>query len=127
MANTEAETILELEREACRRFQQGDIDWVMDHVIMEDGMLFPPGGERLTGRETQRALFKEFLQMEGASLSWEPLEAFVSKSNDMAWVHGSVLAKMPGAPEEPGKFVSIWMKADGRWQNVVEIRNSNLP
>lgn len=123
-ATPDPNELLELERECCRRFQAGDVDWVMDRLV-DNALVCPPGAEAIFGREKQRALFKPLLATPGLALSWEPLEAHVSASNDMAYVYGTMKLKMPGAAEENGKFISIWLKQNGEWRNAVEIRNAN--
>ena len=125
MSEQEVDEVMELEREAYRLYQAGNIDGMIDKVIAENARVCPPGSESIVGRENQRVLFKELAQMEGFELSWEPLEAQVSASNDMAYVYGSVRWKMPESAEEVGKFVSVWVKENGEWKNAVEIRNSN--
>ena len=125
MSEQEVDKVMELEREAYRLYQAGDIDGMIDKVIAENARVCPPGSESIVGRENQRVLFKELAQMEGFELSWEPLEAQVSASNDMAYVYGSVRWKMPESAEEVGKFVSVWVKENGEWKNAVEIRNSD--
>lgn len=125
MSEQEVDKVMKLEREAYRLYQAGDIDGMIDKVIAEKARVCPPGSESIVGRENQRVLFKELAQMEGFELSWEPLEAQVSASNDMAYVYGSVRWKMPESAEEVGKFVSVWVKENGEWKNAVEIRNSN--
>ncbi len=125
MNEQEVNTVMELEREAYRLYQAGDVDGMIDKVIAENARICPPGSESIVGRENQRVLFKELAQMEGFELFWEPLEAQVSASHDMAYVYGSVRWKMPGSAEEVGKYVSVWVKENGEWRNAVEIRNSN--
>ena len=125
MNEQDVDKVMELEREANRLYQAGDVDGMIDKILTENARICPPGSESIVGRENQRVLFKEFAQMEGFELSWEPLEAQVSASHDMAYVYGLVRWKMPGSAEEVGKYVSVWMKENGEWRNAVEIRNSN--
>ncbi|MGE0486325.1 MAG: DUF4440 domain-containing protein [Gammaproteobacteria bacterium] len=116
--------LIDLERESFRRYQAGDIDGLMD-MLTENALVCPPGSEAIFGREKQRALFRQLADTPGFELSWEPLEAHVSASNDMGYVFGSLRLKMPGAAAEHGKYISIWTKLGGRWLNAVEIRNAN--
>ena len=68
----------------------------MDKLLTENALVCPPGMEAVSGRENQRKLFKEFLGMEGVELSWDPIEAHVSPSEEMGYVYGWVNWKMPG-------------------------------
>ena len=124
MHEQDVNEVMELERELYRRYQAGEIDWMMGQLT-ENARVCPPGSESIVGRENQRVLFKELAQMEGFELFWEPSEAHVSASNDMAYVYGSIRWKMPESAEEVGKYISIWVKENGKWMNAVEIRNSN--
>ena len=116
--------LMEMEREACRRFQAGDVDGVMD-MLMEDALVCPPGMEAISGRENQRVVFKQLAATEGVELSWEPVQAVVSPSDEMAYVFGTVWWRMPGEDKQTGKYISVWVKHDGAWKNTVEIRNAN--
>ncbi len=87
-------------------------------------MVFPPDTEFITGRDKQKEMFKAWLGMEGVELDWEPIDAFVNPSDDMGYVWGLVRWKNPGGARHFGKYVSVWVKADGRWMNQVEIRNA---
>jgi len=122
---TSVNELMELERKILRMFLSGDVDQAMDDYIMENAMVCPPGMDRIVGRENQRGLFKELLKTEGVELSWEPIEAHVSPSDDMGYVYGSVRWKMPNEAEQQGKYISIWAKENGKWKNVAEMRNSN--
>lgn len=122
---TSVNELMELERKILRMFLAGDVDQAMDDYIMENAMVCPPGMDRIVGREHQRVLFKELLKTEGVELTWEPIEAHVSPSEDMGYVYGSVRWKMPNESEQQGKYISIWAKEKGKWKNVAEMRNSN--
>lgn len=116
--------LMELERETYRLFRAGDIDGMID-MLAENAQVCPPGMDAITGRENQRALFKQIAATPGVEFFWEPIEAQVSASNDMGYVYGSVHWRMPGEDLVKGKYISIWTKVDGRWMNAVEIRNAN--
>lgn len=120
----DAGEIMELEREACRLIQAGDIDRMIDSIISERGLLFADGGGIVAGNEAQRVMFKEFLGA-GYEIAFEPTDAFVSRSQDMAWAYGTYEVKTPDGAEDVGKYVSVWAKENGAWKNVAEMRNSN--
>ena len=122
---TSVNELMELERKILRLLLAGEVDQAMDDHLAENAMVCPPGMDRVVGRENQRGLFKELLKIEGVELTWEPLEAYVSPSDDMGYVYGSVRWKMPNEAEQQGKYISIWAKENGKWKNVVEMRNSN--
>lgn len=112
------------ERELLRRYSDGHLEEAMDLFIAEDAIASPPDSETIRGRDTQKELFKAWLGTEGVLLDWEPIDAFVGPSGDMGYVEGLVRWKDPEGPQHLGKYISVWVKQDGKWLNKVEIRNS---
>ena len=119
----DTEEIMELERKACRMIAAGHIREMVDEIIHEDGLLFLDGGDILYGREQQFAMFNEFIKEIGVYLTYEPTEAHVSDSRDMAWAFGIYKFKIPDSDMEVGKYLSVWQKHNGQWKNVAEMRN----
>ncbi|MEM7542724.1 MAG: nuclear transport factor 2 family protein [Pseudomonadota bacterium] len=117
------EKIMKLERDACHAIIANEIDPMIDSIIANDGLLFVDGGPIVVGKEAQRGMFKEFLGA-GFKIEFEPTDAHVSSSQDMAWAYGLYRLRMPDGGEGNGKYVSVWEKQDGVWKNVVEMRNS---
>lgn len=115
---------MELERAGCRDLVSGNIDPMIDAIISDKGLLFADHGGIVVGKEAQRVMFKEFLQA-GFAIEFEPTDAFVSQSEDMAWAYGLYRLTMPDGGEDVGKYVSVWVKENGEWKNVAEMRNSN--
>ena len=111
------------ERETLRVIKSGNIDQLMDLFISEGELVCPPGSEAIIGRDKQRVLFKQWLSTKGVVLDYEPIDVHVGPSGDMAYAHGLVRWKNPGEPQYLGKYVSVWVKEDGRWMNHVEMRN----
>lgn len=118
----QAREILELERELYRALTEKDLDTLADGLD-RDGLLFDYDGQILRGRDEQLAMFGAFLQLEDALFEWEPVEAFVSASEDMAWAWGLANVKLPGQSVQVFKYNSVWQKRDGKWRNVSEMRN----
>ncbi|GEM_PF-853499 len=118
----EEQNLMTLERDILKLFKSGQLDKAMN-MLSEKALVAPPGMEAVIGREAQRQMFKEYLSMEGVELDWEPVDAFVNPSKDMGYVYGVVRWKLPGEPRIFGKYISVWVKEDGRWMNHVEMRN----
>lgn len=116
--------IMEMERETCRLTATRELDSLMDTFIAEHGIVLIDGGGIARGREAQRQMFKEALAA-GYNIVWEPVDAKVSASGDMAWAIGVVKVTTPQGKAEFSKYVSVWEKTDGQWLNVIEMRNSN--
>lgn len=119
----ETEEIMELEHKACWMLAAKDLKKLGDEIIDENGLLFLDGGDILYGREQQIEMFANFLKVKGIYLTYEPVEAHVSASKDMAWAFGLYKFQMPGREMEVGKYVSVWEKKNGKWLNVAEMRN----
>ncbi|WP_038173767.1 nuclear transport factor 2 family protein [Vibrio pacinii] len=114
--------IMQLERDLCWMVAKKELDKLASYLD-KDGLLFLDRGNILYGRDQQMALFTQLLQIEGLLFAWEPIEAHVSASNDMAWAFGLVKLQMPGEEMQVAKYTSIWEKTDGKWLNVSEMRN----
>jgi len=116
--------IMELERETCRLLAAGKLDSLMDTHIAKHGIILLDGGGISRGREAQRQMFAAFLAA-GNKIVYEPIDAKVSASGDMAWAIGMVEQTEPKGQVDSNKYVSIWEKINGQWLNVIEMRNSN--
>ncbi|NOU61676.1 nuclear transport factor 2 family protein [Marinifilum sp. JC070] len=120
--NGDEHLLLFLEREIMRLFEEGNLDKAFTYLT-ENAMVNPPGVEAIFGRENQKMMFKELLTMEGFELSWEPIQAHVGEGAKMGYVYGLVRWKMPNEKVKLGKYISIYVKKDGKWLNEVEMRN----
>ena len=121
---TSIDEIMELERETCRRFQAGDVEFAMDQFV-DNVVLLNPGSEILVGKEHERAALIEASKTKDLEMSWEPTEAHVSASDDLAYVYGTIKIKTPDNVEMTEKYVTIWKKVDSKWKLALQIRNSN--
>lgn len=117
-------TIMEFERETSRLFQAGDVDRMMEYMA-DDVKLLNPGSDLLVGSEHERAALFEASQMEGLDMSFEPTGGEISACGDMAYVYGEISIKLPDGSEQFEKYVTIWRNRDGKWQVVLQARNSN--
>lgn len=119
-----AELVMQIERDTCALLSSGKVDELMDEYIAEHGIILLDGGGIAKGREAQRTMFKEWLGA-GYRIVYEPADAKVSASEDMAWVIGAIRLTTPADEIELGKYVSVWEKEGDKWLNVIEMRNSN--
>ncbi len=117
--------IMELERETCRQTRSGSLRWITD-MCMENVLQFSPGKPLVVGKEGMRAEFQKVLDTDGYELSWEPTEAVVSESNDMAYAYGTLTMKAPGGEPVPGKYVVVWVKENGEWRLAIDIPNLDV-
>lgn len=122
--NADEQVIMDLESNACRSILAGEIDTMIDAIIADKGLLFADRGGIVVGPDAQRSMFKAFLEA-GYRIEFQPTDAFVSASKDMAWAYGLYRLEMPDGSEDKGKYVSVWIMENGAWKNVAEMRNSN--
>lgn len=120
--NGEEHLLLFMEREIMSLFKEGDLEKAFNYLT-ENAMVNPPGVEAIFGRENQKTMFKELIAMEGFEFSWEPIQAQVGEGAKMGYVYGLVRWKMPNEKAKLGKYISIYVKKDGKWLNEVEMRN----
>ncbi len=97
--NASEKEIMALEREACRRIVAGDIEDMSDTILAD-------GGGMVRGREAQRMMFKEFLAA-AYEIEFEPTDAFVSESEDMAWAYGRYRLQSPDGAEDVRGFLLL--------------------
>ncbi|MCM3905042.1 MAG: nuclear transport factor 2 family protein [Pyrinomonadaceae bacterium] len=62
----------------------------------------------------------------GHLLTWQPLSADVSQSEDLGYTHGTYILSSkqdPGKIIERGSYVRIWKKQNGVWKLVLDVTN----
>jgi len=118
--------LMALERQSNRQLQTKDVAEMTQAIISDRGLLLLDGGNILVGKQEQRDFFEDILALDGLEFEFEPISAQVSASNDMGWVYGAYRLKMPGGEPDLGKYVSVWVREDGTWMNMAEIRNSSI-
>lgn len=121
----EIETIMELERTWSAKFQEGDIDWIVNRHVA-NGRTLPPGADPFVGRQAIRQFWSDLYETEGLSLTFGPSEAHVSEAGDMGYVLGTYEMALPDESEDRGKYVVVWVKEDGEWRIAADMFNSNL-
>jgi ketosteroid isomerase-like protein len=118
----EAAAIMALEREWSAKFQEKDIDWIVN-LHATNGRQFPPNAEPVVGREALRA---QWAAMGALDASWEPTEAHVSASGDMAYDFGIATINTPEGPTQ-SKYLVVWTREDGEWKVAVDMFSPNQP
>ena len=117
--------IMEIERQNNKYMQAGDIDSLLEWFA-DDALQASPGAEMISGKENIRELFAHIAKTDGYELSWEPTAAFVSESNDMAYVYGTTRVKEPSDEvAQPGKYLIVFVKRDGEWRVAIDMANAN--
>lgn len=126
-AAAEAEqAIMGLERAWSRAFGEKDTVWIAEH-LSSDVRIMPPNAEPLVGRDAVRAWWGEMARTEGLQISWEPTEAHVSASGDMAYDVGTYEMTLPDGSTDSGKYLVVWVKEGGEWKIAADMFSSNQP
>lgn len=127
--NAEAETLMALSREWSDIAGSGDTEATLTFWA-EDAVMMPPGSPPLRGKAAIRGFVEAGAQVPGFSVRWEPLEAHVAASGDMAYLIERNQITMPDSTgtliTESNKTVTVWRKEpDGTWKNVVDMWNAD--
>jgi ketosteroid isomerase-like protein len=120
----EAQAIMALEREWSSRFGEGDIDYIMS-IHAANPVQLPPGAELVAGAEALRAAWQGMIDTEGLTASWEPTEAHVSTSGDMAYDIGTAMLTTPDGTVQAMKYMVVWVREDGEWKVAADMFNAN--
>ncbi len=122
--STEARHIMDLERETCRMFgNPKTIERAFDLIFATNVRVLHLNGP-IEGSATSKRLFKAYFSA-GYDMQFEPIDARVYGSGNVAWVIGVLDETKPDGSVERGKYVAIWEKIDGKWMNVLDMRNAN--
>jgi uncharacterized protein (TIGR02246 family) len=122
----EAAAIMALEREWSSRFAKKDVDWIMD-LHADDARQMPPGAPSVVGLQALRAAWEAMANAEGLDISWEPVEAHVAASGDLAYDFGTATTRTPDGGTEMGKYLVVWVRRDGAWRVAVDMFNDDGP
>jgi uncharacterized protein (TIGR02246 family) len=120
----ESRPILALERQWCEKLQEKDVDWIVN-LFAEEGRQFPPNAEPVVGPQALRAAWEAMANTEGLRVSWEPAQAHVSASGDMAYDFGTGSITTPDGRVQAAKYVVVWVRRDGEWKVAVDMFNTN--
>lgn len=102
----------------------------MNHAFIsycaEDGVLLRPESMPVTGK----AAISELVSQNDDSafqLTWEPLDAKVSKSGDLGFTYGIFTMELKdGTASQQGTYVSVWIKEKDGWKFVLDTGNEGL-
>ena len=126
---TEAEKIMELSREWASTMPLDDVEKKLSYWA-SDAVVLPPGQPEVRGHDAIREMLRANEQIPGFEVSWEPKEACVSASGDLAYSIGHNYFSMLDSTGKKitvfNRGVEIWKKQeDGTWKNVVDIFNAD--
>lgn len=125
----EAAELMRISREWSDVAATGDVDAILAGWA-ENAVIMAPGQPPIRGKQAIRAYIESTGSIPGFSIRWEPLEAHVSASGDMAYLierNQFTWQDSTGAQvTESNKVVTVWQKqADGTWKNVIDMWNAD--
>jgi ketosteroid isomerase-like protein len=125
--NLEAEraALINLEREFLKMSQADDVIKTFLGFLSDDARVHRNDMFPLTGKDSIRAFFAG----KRMTLTWEPIKADVSQSNDLGYTYGSYeLKEGSAATLEKGYFVRVWKRnKDGKWKIALDTTNPLPP
>jgi uncharacterized protein (TIGR02246 family) len=125
----EAAELMRISREWSDVAATGDMDAILAGWA-EDAVMMAPGQPPIRGKAAIRAYIEATGSIPGSSIRWEPLEAHVAPSGDMAYLierNQITWQDSTGTQvSESNKVVTVWRKqADGLWKNVIDMWNAD--
>lgn len=125
--DAEGKALMELSREWSRVLASGDLEATLDFWA-DDAVMFVPELPIIEGKQAIREFVEAGANDPDYKISWEPISAHVSANGDMAYlIERNVEEQLDSDGNKivtHNKTVTIWRKdSQGRWKNVVEIRN----
>lgn len=124
-AEREIEAVNEKLMEAIR---SGDVERIVS-LYTDDGLLLPAGGGMARGRTALREAWAGVLGagVERVDLRTEELSVMGDTAHEIGTA--TVHIRPPGQDSfpDPGKYVVIWQRRDGRWRLYADIFNSDTP
>lgn len=125
----EAAMLMRLSREWSQVAATGDLERTLSYWA-DDAVMMVPGQPPIRGKAAIRTFLESSASVPGFTVKWEPLEAHVSASGDLAYLiernqfsfkdaSGSVVT-------DSNKAVTVWRKQrDGTWKNVIDMWNAD--
>lgn len=126
----EKAAVMQASRDWAASLSSGDLERIVSYWS-DDAVLMPPDEPALVGKANIRAYVSGMLGVPGFSITWEPEQAGISASGDMAYLiernTASFSDSTGGKVTQLAKSVTIWRKnAEGQWKCVVDTWN-NVP
>lgn len=110
---------------AARAGQVGTAAAFREFMDEDEGKVFPTGRDPAVGDAAIYALMGGDAPADGRLL-WEPAEAVVAESGDLAasWGRSRFVPNDPEQGEREGRYVTLWRRdADGKWKGLWDLGN----
>lgn len=127
MSGAEIRTRTEIEHandKFMETFRQGDAAG-MASLYTEDGMILPPNGDFVEGRQQIQDFWRAVMDMGIKTIKLQIRE--VEQHDDTAYeVSRATLSGEDGQVIDQAKYIVIWKRINGAWMLHRDIFNSNL-
>lgn len=125
------QTLMQRSRDWAATVAAGDMEAALNYWA-DDAVILAPGMPPIRGRDAIREYLAGTGNIPGFRITWEPLEAHVSSSGDLAYLlerNEISMTDSTGATiTEHNKVVTVWARQeDGSWKNVVDAWNAAPP
>lgn len=118
----EREAIMSLERSWSAMYGGGDVEGIAD-LLAQDTVMLAPGSGIVKGRDQVIAATRAMIadgESDNVLVAWEPEEAFVSDSGDMAYDYGRSTTTLSDGSVIEGTYLVVWRKERGVWKVVAD-------
>jgi ketosteroid isomerase-like protein len=120
--------LVELDEAWAAAAARNDVDAVMA-MWTEGAVVYPAGRPPIYGKPGIRDFFEDYYSQTGDPIAWSPTCAGVDPRGTMAYTLGTMAAtagESSGAQgRQPGHYVAIWRRNDGRWRCAVKCWNGD--
>ena len=100
--------------------KNGDVDKLVDEFYAVDANVMAPGAPAFKGRDSIKKVMSALV---GTGLQVTLTTDDVMQSGDLAVERG----RYDMAKREQGKYIVVWRKIEGQWQDVDDIFNADAP
>jgi ketosteroid isomerase-like protein len=114
---SDAESPMKVDREFLAQATAGELSRAYLDYLDEHARLHRDGNFPFTDRRAIRS----FLMSRSAQMTWDPIAADVSRSNDLGYTYGSYELRASGSPAEKGYYVRVWKRnRNGAWKVALD-------
>jgi uncharacterized protein (TIGR02246 family) len=125
----EGAELMRISREWSSVASTGDMEATLSYWA-EDATMMAPGQPPMRGKQAIREYLESTSSIPGFTVRWEPLEAHVAASGDLAYLiernQFSYQDSTGARITESNKVVTVWRKeSDDSWKNVIDMWNAD--
>ena len=121
--------LMQVSRDWSKAAAGQDVDRILSYWS-DDAIVMQPDQPALVGKQAIRGMVEASMKTPKFSISWEPEQAWISKSGDVGYMIERNRVTFAGTGGQTrtvfGKALTIWKKdANGNWKCAVDTWNGN--